>query len=107
MPYIFYENLENNEAMVTKIVHIDDFATDEEKQAGKYFANIPQPEIQQGKLALLYINIETDELFYKYVDRPLTPEEKLQLLEQENEELKARIEVMQQALDELLLGGTQ
>jgi hypothetical protein len=35
---------------------------------------------------------------------PLPPNPLLQL-QQENAELKARIEVMQQALDELLLGG--
>jgi hypothetical protein len=35
---------------------------------------------------------------------PLPPNPLLQL-QQENAELKARIEIMQQALDELLLGG--
>jgi hypothetical protein len=37
---------------------------------------------------------------------PLPPNPLLQL-QQENEELKSRIELMQQALDDLILGGMQ
>jgi hypothetical protein len=58
-----------------------------------------------GKALAHYVNPQTLEQWYELEDRPLTPEEKLQLLEQENQDLKNRIELMQQAMDELLLGG--
>jgi hypothetical protein len=67
--------------------------------------DLPIPEYRMGKMSKLYYNPTNDEFFIEYVDRPLTPEEKLQLIEQENQELKNRIEIMQQAMDELLLGG--
>ncbi|KXG09958.1 hypothetical protein AT864_01518 [Anoxybacillus sp. P3H1B] len=66
---------------------------------------IPTSEVIAGKMPILMYNLETNELFYEYVDRPLTPEEKLQLLKQENQDLKERIEITQQALDDLILGG--
>jgi len=65
----------------------------------------PAPEQQIGKGVILIADKDTKTAWFEYVDRPLTPEEKIQLLEQENQELKNRIEIMQQALDELLLGG--
>lgn len=68
-------------------------------------AVIPEAEAIIGKQANLYYNRQDDVFYYEYVDRPLTPEEKLQLIEQENQDLKNRIELMQQALDDLLLGG--
>jgi hypothetical protein len=68
---------------------------------------IPTPEMIAGKTPVLMYNVQTNELYYEYIDRQLTPEEKLQLLEQENQELKNRIEIMQQALDDLILGGMQ
>jgi hypothetical protein len=57
------------------------------------FVNVPM-----GKEAVLYVNLETNELFYEFEDRPLTLEEKLQQLEE-------RQNLIEQALDELLLGG--
>jgi hypothetical protein len=67
--------------------------------------SVPTPDTIEGKMAVMYVNPQTKELWYEYVDRPLTPEEKIQLLEQENQDLKNRVELMQQAMDELLLGG--
>jgi hypothetical protein len=74
-------------------------------KGGILLTEVPEPEAIQGKTAKAYVNPQTKEFWYEYVDRPLTPEEKLQLLEQENQDLKNRIDLMQQALDELLLGG--
>ncbi|MBB6283836.1 DUF5320 domain-containing protein [Geobacillus subterraneus] len=67
--------------------------------------DLPIAEYQIGKMSKMYYNPTNDEFFIEYVDRPLTPEEKLQLLEQENQDLKNQIELMKQALDDLLLGG--
>jgi hypothetical protein len=57
------------------------------------FVNVPF-----GKEAVLYVNLETNELFYEFEDRPLTRDEEIHLL-------KEKQSLMQQALDELLLGG--
>lgn len=47
--------------------------------------DIPKPEIKSGKLANLKINVKTNELFYEYVDRPLTQDEELAKVRAENE----------------------
>jgi hypothetical protein len=73
---------------------------------GLLVSSIPNPDLTDNtKMPILKVNPTNNTLYYEYVDRPLTPEEKLQLIEQENEELKVRIDLMQQALDDLLLGG--
>jgi hypothetical protein len=73
------------------------------EQEGYLVDSIPEPQEVEGKIPVL--KFDGTNLYYEYVDRPLTPEEKLQLLEQENQDLKNRVELMQQAMDELLLGG--
>jgi hypothetical protein len=107
MIWIKLGKITNNVASVDVQVFEPSILPENERENFIEVEEIPTSEIIPGKMPILMYNLETNELFYEYVDRPLTPEEKLQLLEQENEELKARIEVMQQALDELLLGGTQ
>jgi hypothetical protein len=69
---------------------------EELEQEGFFVDSIPEPQEIEGKIPVLKFN--GTELYYEYVDRPLTPEEEL-------EQLKERIEIMQQAMDELLLGG--
>jgi hypothetical protein len=49
------------------------------------------PENQIGKDAILFLDTIKKELFWEYIDRPLTNEEKINL--------------MQSALDDLILGG--
>lgn len=72
--------------------------TEEElRQIGALVDEIPEPEQIEGKIAVMYYNPQTNSVYYEYIDRPLTPEE----------ELRQRIELMQQALDNLLLGGMQ
>ncbi|MGJ3203731.1 hypothetical protein [Geobacillus thermoleovorans] len=58
----------------------------------------PMPESIIGKRPVLYANLVTKELFYEYVDAPLTQDERIILLEE-------RLTFIQQALDDLLLGG--
>ncbi|MEC0089318.1 hypothetical protein [Paenibacillus macquariensis] len=64
---------------------------------------LPNPENKPGKNAELHINPTTKELFYEYVDVPLSHIEAM--LKKENEDLRAQQKLMQDALDELLLGG--
>ncbi|WPS86886.1 hypothetical protein SMD22_20655 [Brevibacillus halotolerans] len=57
--------------------------------------SIPQPEVN-GKIPKLFINPKTQELWYEYTDRPLSPEEEIV-------QLKAQLKITQDALDALLL----
>lgn len=59
------------------------------------FVDRVDPEQIEGKYAVMYYNPQTNSVFYEYFDIPPTPEE----------ELRQRIELIQQALDTLLLGG--
>jgi hypothetical protein len=68
------------------------------RQTGYLVESIPEPEVIPGKVPVLKFDTNNMQFYYEYVDRQLTPEEELQ-------QLKERIEIMQQALDELLLGG--
>lgn len=110
MIYVEYEN-RNGKCVVTFIhyfpfdeVHGLGKTKEELEQSGLFVDEIPDPE-ENGKIPQLLVNPDTKELWYEYLERPLTLEEKLQLIEQENSELKQRIEIIQQALDELILGG--
>jgi hypothetical protein len=73
---------------------------DELRQTGELVEEVPQFPTEPapiGKVYVLKYDEETNTLNYVLEDRPLTPEE----------ELRQRIELMQQALDDLLLGGMQ
>lgn len=105
MPLIFFEKTDNTKAIVTTIHYQPGLLPQDVLANGVYVEEIPEPTMQEGKDPVLYYDIVTGDLYYEYVDRPLTPEEKMQLLEQENQDLKNRVELMQQALDGLLLGG--
>lgn len=56
-------------------------------------------EFENGTIVKTHINQETENETIELPKNPLIE------LQQENAELKARIEIMQQALDDLLLGG--
>ncbi|MCX8045745.1 MAG: hypothetical protein N3A70_02540 [Anoxybacillus gonensis] len=64
---------------------------EELKQIGALVEYIPEPEQVAGKNPVMYYDKETNSVYYEYVSRPLTQEE--------------RIELLQKALDNLLLGG--
>ena len=48
---------------------------------------LPEPTQQDGKVAVLYINIDTKEPFYEYEDIPKTGEDKIGFLEKQVAEL--------------------
>lgn len=102
MALILFEKETDTKAKVTLIHYRPELLDEELKETGVFVEDfsIPNPEEQVGKASILYINPETKELWYEYVDRLLTPEEELQ-------QLKDRLALMQQALDDLLLGGMQ
>jgi hypothetical protein len=97
MALIFLENTNENIKTVTSIHYQPQLLPQEVASKGIEISEseIPTPQDIIGKIPVLKYNTTNHTLFYEYVDRPLTPEE----------ELRQRIELMQQALDDLLLGG--
>jgi hypothetical protein len=69
-----------------------------EADGGIFVNELPQRDHIPGKVPVLHINPQTKELWYEYVD------EKTPLTDDVNA-LKNQIQLMQQALDDLLLGG--
>ncbi|WP_446662939.1 hypothetical protein [Geobacillus sp. CCR] len=101
--FIVYRS-DNHE--VETILYDHRLITDEMKERGFFVDSLPTIDnTLVGKYGVLVADPATKTVSVEYRDRPLTPEEKLQLIEQENRELKNQIEIMQQAMDELLLGG--
>lgn len=108
MYFVVYNKISDTDAVVNSIINLEALPKPENVE-GIEVSEIPEVGQQNmfGKVAELRVNLTDNTLYYVYKDRPLTPEEKLQLMEQENQDLKNRIELMQQALDDLLLGGMQ
>lgn len=52
------------------------------RQIGALVENVPEPEQIEGKVGVLYYNPETNEVYYEYIDRPLTEQERIGQLEQ-------------------------
>lgn len=69
-----------------------------EAEGGIFVDSLPQKEHIEGKAPILHINPQTKEMWYEYQDvrNPFTEEIDI---------LKQQIALMQQALEELLLGG--
>ncbi|MGN7360009.1 hypothetical protein ACTHPF_26890 [Paenibacillus sp. SAF-054] len=75
--------------------------TKEELEAeGNLFVDevLQPPGEQSGKRSVLYINPETLEQWYEYVDRPLTTEERLADAESKNGELTQAVAELSMAL---------
>lgn len=68
-----------------------------ELATGFLINDIPDPE-ENGMSGELFYNPETKSFWYEYTNRPKTTEEKLA-------EAETKINLMQAALDELILGG--
>ena len=52
------------------------------RQMGALVDEIPEPEQREGKIPVMYYNPETNIVYYEYEDKPLSPEERIALLEQ-------------------------
>ena len=48
---------------------------------------LPEPTQQDGKVAVLYVNIDTKETFYEYEDIPKTEESEIDILKKQVAEL--------------------
>ena len=62
-------------------------------QIGALVDDIPEPEQIEGKVPVLHYNPQSNSVYYEYVDRPLTDQERIEQLE------KAILEMT------MLLGG--
>jgi hypothetical protein len=94
---IYFNKITEQKAEVVSIIYVLDILTQEDKAKNNYIevASILEPEYLERKRALHYINPQTGEQWYEYEDVPKTKEEILE----------GRIDLMQQALDEILLNG--
>lgn len=70
---LFFEQVSENEGRVTVKHYRPDLLSAEDKEGGVEFSYIPEADIVEGKDAVLYITLDTHELFYKYVDTPIPP----------------------------------
>jgi len=63
-------------------------SAEELEQMGVLVDDVPEPQIPEGKqISGLFVNPATKEVWYEYEDKPLDPEERLQILEQINAQL--------------------
>lgn len=70
MALVFFGNQESEErAKVTNIHYKPELLNSIQRDKGIEIDNIPQPEKQEGKSAVLYVNPKTSDLWYEYVDK--------------------------------------
>lgn len=90
-------NVETRE--VETVLYDHRLITDDMRTRGFFVDSLPEIDNTLfGKYGVYIADPISKTVSVEYRDRPLTPEEEVQ-------QLKNRIELMQQALDDLLLGG--
>lgn len=83
MRYLYCENIADAKALVL-IDHCGDGLTEVEKNTWIKVEEVPPfPSSMFGKVAELYINPQTKEMWHEFKDRPLTLEEETILLKEE------------------------
>ncbi len=87
MKWLFYENETSTRAKVILIYSVE--PPEELISNGNYITvdSYSEAERQVGKSALPYCNPQTGEFWYEYVDRTLTPEEKLESQQEQIDQL--------------------
>ena len=55
----------------------------QDTSSGILVDKLPEPTQQDGKVEVLYVNIDTKEPFYEYEDAPITEEDKIKVLEKQ------------------------
>ncbi|MDV2883843.1 hypothetical protein RYX45_01525 [Alkalihalophilus pseudofirmus] len=98
MPYIF---LGEDNKTVERIIYNASSFTEDELKDGILVEEIPQEEPKRYKVARLVY--ESGRLFYHYVERPLTPDEEIEIIKEENESLKQSQAEQDQLIMDLLL----
>lgn len=91
--YVF-EGIHN----LASVVYDEENLTEELKAEGIPLETLPQSEVRNGKIAVLMADKGTKKVWYEYYDETPT-------LEDEFTELKIKQDLMQKAIDDLILGG--
>lgn len=103
---------ENNEVQSTHYMPFDPIhglgKTKEELEAegGILVDSIPEPENLPGKSAVLKYS-EADGLYYEYVDRPMTHEERVDAMQMENADLMFQNAMQDMAISQLQTGNAE
>ncbi|MHC1683406.1 MAG: hypothetical protein AB6733_12060 [Clostridiaceae bacterium] len=95
MKWIRFDKMSETYGIVREINYVPDDpvhgVSPGRSSQGVYVENIPEAAIMEGKDALLIVNPVTLELWYEYIDRPLTSEEELKRIKIENENFKNQL----------------
>lgn len=102
--FIKYEPINENKALVSVQNFYPESLSEAILATGVLVDAVPMPEPQPHKYEVLYINPQTNELFYEYINREPTPDEELAQLKQENEQLKNSLADLWEVV---LLGGVE
>lgn len=76
--FIKWEKETETKAHVIFIHYQPEELPEETLKTGLLVESIPEPKRIEGKRSKLYINLQTKELFYEYIEREKTKEEQLQ-----------------------------
>ncbi|WGT38006.1 hypothetical protein QH639_19590 [Lysinibacillus sp. 1 U-2021] len=102
---------DNNVGRVTSIIHDYSDFSEERIAEGVIVDSLPEPEVIDGNYAILCVNLDSKEVYYKYVDEevvtePVTNQELIDALGialLENAENKLRISTLESTQGELLM----
>lgn len=86
MFFINVHNVESNVGEVLSVLTEHAPLTNEQKNSMYTVESVPEANYVMGKRAVLKYDILAGELYYEYVDRPLTTEEKTEQRIKANEE---------------------
>ncbi|WP_427110454.1 hypothetical protein [Lysinibacillus xylanilyticus] len=90
--FLFLEKTnEPNIQCITSFHYMPEMLSEEELKLGILVDEVPEAEYIPGKRAELFYNIDTQELFYKYVDEVLPPTSPEQMIKDLQKELNVVI----------------
>lgn len=96
MAIVFSEPIDATKSRVTMVHYQPELLTDEEKIGGVTIATIPAPQPPAGQAPIMYLNPQTNEIFYEYVEIALSPQE------QKDKEVSDRLAAAESAINFLL-----
>lgn len=100
MIFLKLEQTETNIAKVEMVHYFPEMLGESEKSDGIMVESVPEPSIQAQKTAVLFFDKGSKELYYEYIDRPLTQEEQFEQMKQQQSSLEQKTD---QAIMELTM----
>lgn len=96
--YIEYNTISATKAEVTLRHYMPELLTDDQKEAGLLVDDVPdEPQVEDGKISVLYVNPQNKTMWWETKDKPLTPEE------QKVKDLETRLQATEDAVLQLIL----